>query len=944
MTEAIAFTSLADAGINESGIRTDASGQGRTFCPNCRPHRKREHQNERDLSININDMTWLCHHCGWSGYIPTNPQRLNAGAGSTPISQRPQLYESPRNLPKEPGHDRIADWLQARGITLRTAQAFRLNANHLKAPQDGQAHPTIDFPYFVKGQHVNTKHRTTDDTRHFWMDPGCEQPFYNIDAIDPAKPLIITEGEMDALSCHEAGLTNVVSVPGGAPDPKYPGANLTRKLAFLEPAMELLSAVPQVILATDADDAGRLLQAELARRIGAIKCRRVQWPVGCKDANDVLVTHGTAALKYLLDNAPVYPVVGLYTGEDLEEDLVHAHEHGWDRGVKCGLTELDHICRFTGGRLVIVTGHSGSGKSTVLDNILVGLSHYAGWRHAIYSPEQMPLARHQAQLISIKTRQPFDQRYEHAMSRDTMLAGNSWLSDYFSFVNPEKRRDLDTLLEHFRMEVMRRGVTGIVIDPWNCIADEKPNHMAATDWINKALFDIKLFAQETGTCAFVVAHPTKLKTAKAGEPEPRPTLTDISGCHDATTEYLTRHSGWKTYDQYVPGEEVLAYDPTTGTTRWEIPTAITTYYHNDDMIAFKGYGLDLLVTPNHRMNVKPLHAKWYVPHGETRPERTLPRDWRAVEAGQLLNGEHLTPIAAPLEDEFEEPNHIVLDAGYDSDDFLRLMAWYITEGHMSMRAPSISQNEGSHQHILDLLDRMGVKYRDYVSAPTRKGGTANHHSIRIYARSHPELAHWLPTFCGEGSARKHLPGMVWMLPARQKQILLDTLLLGDGHSYPSGQDVYTTTSPQLADDVQRLAMELGRCAKITPRAATNANHADQWIVNIAPPERTETSIRAVRKSYPNVSVVPYSGIVWCLTVPSDAFVTRRNGVIAFQRNSINFRNQADYGIVVHRDQGDLLRRDLVEISIAKIRMPETGDMGAAAYFKYDRPTGCLLPA
>jgi twinkle protein len=115
------------------------------------------------------------------------------------------------------------------------------------------------------------------------------------------------------------------------------------------------------------------------------------------------------------------------------------------------------------------------------------------------------------------------------MTIDEMTDANEWLSQYFSFINPENQRDLDSILSHIRMEVLRRGIKAFVIDPWNCIADEKPSHMAGTDWINKALFTIKMFAQETGTHGFIVAHPTKLKPAKTGEPEPRPTLTDISG-------------------------------------------------------------------------------------------------------------------------------------------------------------------------------------------------------------------------------------------------------------------------------------------------------------------------------------------------------------------------------------------------------------------------------
>ena len=42
-----------------------AAGQVRTTCPECSTSRKKA--NNRCLSISVDDGTWLCHHCGWTG-------------------------------------------------------------------------------------------------------------------------------------------------------------------------------------------------------------------------------------------------------------------------------------------------------------------------------------------------------------------------------------------------------------------------------------------------------------------------------------------------------------------------------------------------------------------------------------------------------------------------------------------------------------------------------------------------------------------------------------------------------------------------------------------------------------------------------------------------------------------------------------------------------------
>jgi len=49
----------------------------------------------------------------------------------------------------------------------------------------------------------------------------------------------------------------------------------------------------------------------LARRIGKAQCWQVEWPDDCKDANDVLLKHGKAALANAIDEATPWPIAGL---------------------------------------------------------------------------------------------------------------------------------------------------------------------------------------------------------------------------------------------------------------------------------------------------------------------------------------------------------------------------------------------------------------------------------------------------------------------------------------------------------------------------------------------------------------------------------------------------------------------------------------------------------
>ena len=60
----------------------------------------------------------------------------------------------------------------------------------------------------------------------------------------------------------------------------------------------------KIIIATDADEAGRALALELVHRFGKDRCWRIKWPESDeKDANELIINKGCQALKDLIDAA-----------------------------------------------------------------------------------------------------------------------------------------------------------------------------------------------------------------------------------------------------------------------------------------------------------------------------------------------------------------------------------------------------------------------------------------------------------------------------------------------------------------------------------------------------------------------------------------------------------------------------------------------------------------
>ena len=64
------------------------------------------------------------------------------------------------------------------------------------------------------------------------------------------------------------------------------------------------------------------------------------------------------------------------------------------------------------------------------------------------------------------------------------------------------------------MTVRRKGVQGVVIDPWYEFDHARPTSQSETEYISASLTKIHLFARENVVHVWLVAHPAKLRKEK----------------------------------------------------------------------------------------------------------------------------------------------------------------------------------------------------------------------------------------------------------------------------------------------------------------------------------------------------------------------------------------------------------------------------------------------
>ena len=483
---------FSDYGIELGG---KAGEEVKTTCPQCSHTRKKK--SYPCLNVNTSKGVWHCHHCGWSGGLGSGV--INSSA---PPSRR--VYPRPEFRPAAL-NDNAHLWFSKRGISTEVIIRNRVSMERVWMPQIEDEVSAIAFPYYKAGEVVNVKYR--DGKKNFRQVAGAQKILYKYDDISDVT--IICEGEMDALSCEVAGFHHAISVPDGAPSPE--SKQFDHKFDFLDD--ERLDQVKQWVLAVDNDEPGRRLEDELSRRLGRDKCLRVTWPEGCKDANDVLVKHGAQKLRECIEDAKPFPIEGVFSISDIEDDINVMLENGMVKGEPTGWGSVNGLYTPAPGQWTLVTGIPSMGKSEWLDALAVNLAEQSGWVFGVCSPENQPISWHAAKLI--EKRMQYRLVAGQVNQRD-FQAAKAWLNDHFHFIMPEEPT-LDAVLAKAKVLVRRHGMKGLIIDPYNELDHTKrKDGVAETEYVSTFLTQLRRFARENSIHIWLVAHPAKLMKDNKG--------------------------------------------------------------------------------------------------------------------------------------------------------------------------------------------------------------------------------------------------------------------------------------------------------------------------------------------------------------------------------------------------------------------------------------------
>ena len=311
---------------------------------------------------------------------------------------------------------------------------------------------------------------------------------------DDCSTIVITEGEVDAMSFACAGI-DAVSVPFGAKWESDSGSD--PNMEWIQNDYDFLERFATIAISMDMDDAGRRATASIIKRLGSSRCRVIELPE--KDANETMLVHGEDVLRSAFESAVYVDPETLHGVEKYKADVHDLLYSDVGHGLPLPWDNIPFHIRMN--ELTVVTGFNGSGKTMLLNYLCVWFASL-GQRVCIASLE-VPVKMNLSYLV----RQAIGRE---SLSQGEFNRGMDWLGKSFWFYDHVGQVDAEDVLETFAYAYKRYGVTLFIIDSFMKLGfgvDEYNKHKEFMDRVTA-------FVNEYDVHVFLVAHARKKESER----------------------------------------------------------------------------------------------------------------------------------------------------------------------------------------------------------------------------------------------------------------------------------------------------------------------------------------------------------------------------------------------------------------------------------------------
>lgn len=244
-----------------------SSGYVRVRCP----YHKDGKERRPSMSILLEDrgsMTAGTCHCFACGAVVTLEElfgKVGATYDETIVINRQPKPESvslttTQSTYKPSVPFRFSEYLFSRGIGEEVQERFRVY----------EKDKMIHMPVFDKGgKYLFVNSRSTEG-KYYYVEEGSVKTLYGLEEIDMSKPIVVVEGQIDAMTFWELGMQAVATL----------GADNVTSLSAIKKSTSI------IILAFDNDMAGLKARERAADMLGRFRCKYIDFPEGV-DINEM---------------------------------------------------------------------------------------------------------------------------------------------------------------------------------------------------------------------------------------------------------------------------------------------------------------------------------------------------------------------------------------------------------------------------------------------------------------------------------------------------------------------------------------------------------------------------------------------------------------------------------------------------------------------------------
>lgn len=386
------------------------------------------------------------------------------------------------------GIEFVYESLPKRGISEETCRRFHYGVGALA---DGTAVQVADYGNGVQ------KYRLADKTFKWANRPKGTFPLFGKHCWKSGgKRVVVTEGELDALSYAEATQCSwqVVSVCDGTGS----------AVKCITENIEWLSSFEEIILMFDMDESGQAAAVKCAELLPVGKVKIAQLPR--KDANEVLLELGAQELFKAPFNAAVWRPDGIREGIELLEQVLIPPADGlaypWDF-----LNEVLHGQRTK--EMVTWVAGTGSGKTQILREVIRSLWVDHGHRVGVIALEEANVDSALGQ-ISLEVGRPLHlPSVRKTVSDDEIKRAAEKVLPGFVFYDHWGSVEAAVLLPKIRYMAVNLGIKHVVIDHISIMVSGMAAEGDERKRIDQLVTQLRSMCSELDICLHIVSHLRK---------------------------------------------------------------------------------------------------------------------------------------------------------------------------------------------------------------------------------------------------------------------------------------------------------------------------------------------------------------------------------------------------------------------------------------------------